>query len=1481
MSVVGGGSLGRLIGQVTGPGGIDIDAPGRMLLLSNVNTYAGQTVITNGTAVITNASALGAGTGTDSDGTVVHSGGTLSLGANVKLGNEKLILDGGTLSAAGTAPITFNGPIFSNGGRIRANSWFINGNVSLPGDFTIDGGAGSTISGPISGLGAVIFDGGISEIKGNNTYTGQTLIGPGAQVLTSNANALGAGSGTDADATIVQAGGSLQIGGGSSGSLQTEKIILDGGRLISGRTSGPVELRSTSILRDTDILGIVSGPGDMIVEGVYEFDDVRLYGENTYTGHTLLKSGDLDVNHAQALGSPLSGTTVTGGNLILSVSTDEPILLDGGYVGVYAANYAGPLSVGTGIINGRNPADDGTPVTINRTLELIGGTAQLEHDGAMTLAGGTTGLGTLRIGGDVTNVDAPLAHHGDVSIRRGKVNINTAFALDGVWVLDRSRASNNFTPGTLNATVDTTGRLMMIGGQLETFGGATFTNLDPVLRMRGGIIDGNLAGVTRIVKSSFRKGWLDNIGAGNDAEIELQRGQLTVADPLGFGSTTGITTVAPRDAELTLRSAQAFHEPIYLDNATGISFNGGLIATQATLAAPLHVGDIGSIINVEGQLTLAGPVIGGGFELRGNGNKFDDGLFLTSPDSVLSGVVRIGVNGTSRLTLQDNGRLGSADHIEIGRGGILTLNERGTANLADRLGDQIPVWLWGGDLEILPSLDAFTSERIGAIDAQFGASAIRAYQGPTVTNRFELSIGEFNRRAGATVDFQDAFAAPDASQPGRSVIRFDNPPALTNGLIGGWATVNQTDFATYGTQGVAAINAYEADINAADAQSNVSLAADATLAADQKINSLKLNFNGTLDLGGKRLNIVTGGLIQMPFNTIISKGTLTAGGDSPGELIIHNKNGFTDIRADITDNDAGPIGLTFNGNVYLSGVNTYSGDTQVIYGTTRLFADKALPAGGDITVSGASLTSEYTSDKIIEIGHVLVRDSGGLSVVNLDALSYTLESGSLYRIIGDGPVHKTTIGNARLGFDDRFTGTVTIDTGRVQIGSIGSSGPTVRNAPFIVNPDGELNIQESGTDIASSLTLQGGILSFIGGATARPTTVSAPVAVTMDSQVRVSDAALISSEINGSHDLAFWNTNPDTDYSRMQLSGDNSGFNGDFLVHGGSLVPTTADALGAGITHVYEFGAVEISAPIIHGRVVLDGGEIVNNHQYYGFGSRLYEFDGPAELTGRVDVVSDSRLGGENTLTLSGQVFLSDQTTLTKTGTGALVLLGQLNVDGHTTLFVNEGMVRLEGLLSAGAADSVLDIVRPDRVEFAAGISMDDNRSFTVTGNGTPIVLDIAGSDNNIRGNGTLGNSLILGPGAVIAPGASAGVLTVDGDYTQLLGAVMRMELGGAGPGYYDRLVITGLFDAGGVFELLLLDGFVPDIGDVFDVLDFNALVPGSAFDQLSLPVLGHGRSWDTSALLTSGEVRVVPEPGSLVSLVLAGLVLGWNPRRG
>jgi hypothetical protein len=46
---------------------------------------------------------------------------------------------------------------------------------------------------------------------------------------------------------------------------------------------------------------------------------------------------------------------------------------------------------------------------------------------------------------------------------------------------------------------------------------------------------------------------------------------------------------------------------------------------------------------------------------------------------------------------------------------------------------------------------------------------------------------------------------------------------------------------------------------------------------------------------------------------------------------------------------------------------------------------------------------------------------------------------------------------------------------------------------------------------------------------------------------------------------------------------------------------------------------------------------------------------------------------------------------------------------------------------------------------------------------------------------------------------------------------------------------------------------------------------PQRAFQQLTLPGLAGGLSWDTSDLLASGSIAVVPEPGSWL-LRLAGL---------
>lgn len=116
------------------------------------------------------------------------------------------------------------------------------------------------------------------------------------------------------------------------------------------------------------------------------------------------------------------------------------------------------------------------------------------------------------------------------------------------------------------------------------------------------------------------------------------------------------------------------------------------------------------------------------------------------------------------------------------------------------------------------------------------------------------------------------------------------------------------------------------------------------------------------------------------------------------------------------------------------------------------------------------------------------------------------------------------------------------------------------------------------------------------------------------------------------------------------------------------------------------------------------------------------------------------------------------------------------------------------------------------------------------------------------------------------------------------LASTLTMELGGTTPGtQHDRITFTGLLtlDAGAQLEVVLIDGFVPQEGQVFDLFAFQAGVAGT-FDSLRLPMLTNGWVWDTTALHTAGDLRVsaaVPEPGTWLSLA-GGLLLLVARRR-
>jgi hypothetical protein len=112
-----------------------------------------------------------------------------------------------------------------------------------------------------------------------------------------------------------------------------------------------------------------------------------------------------------------------------------------------------------------------------------------------------------------------------------------------------------------------------------------------------------------------------------------------------------------------------------------------------------------------------------------------------------------------------------------------------------------------------------------------------------------------------------------------------------------------------------------------------------------------------------------------------------------------------------------------------------------------------------------------------------------------------------------------------------------------------------------------------------------------------------------------------------------------------------------------------------------------------------------------------------------------------------------------------------------------------------------------------------------------------------------------------IAPGHSAGWLTITGNLTLEITSSLLLELGGTTRGSgYDALTVTGVLTAGGTLTVSLINGYSPTSGASFDLFDFGSL--SGTFATVNLPV---GYAWNTDALYTTGVISLgaVPEPST------------------
>ena len=115
-----------------------------------------------------------------------------------------------------------------------------------------------------------------------------------------------------------------------------------------------------------------------------------------------------------------------------------------------------------------------------------------------------------------------------------------------------------------------------------------------------------------------------------------------------------------------------------------------------------------------------------------------------------------------------------------------------------------------------------------------------------------------------------------------------------------------------------------------------------------------------------------------------------------------------------------------------------------------------------------------------------------------------------------------------------------------------------------------------------------------------------------------------------------------------------------------------------------------------------------------------------------------------------------------------------------------------------------------------------------------------------------------------VAPGASPGILTVDGVYSQHMGGTLEIELGGTAPGPagYDRLVVTGAAGLDGLVNVMNFGGFVPMDGDQFVFLT-GAPVQGTFASRNVPPISGE---WtiayatnDVTLSLAQADIDVSP----------------------
>lgn len=536
----------------------------------------------------------------------------------------------------------------------------INLNLILNGNRGIgtSGGHNVTVNGIISETGGArvltkggSFPSGTLTLAGNNTYTGFTVIetgtmtvskiadtgdsnlGYGSQITlsfggqTGTLNYIGSGNTTNRKVQLGSsnasqfagtAGGAITAGGSNGGTgmiftaspfIQTvsstatsRTLTLQGGNTDANQITGSIVDVETEVLPAITTATILtkSNAGRWI-----------LSGDNAYTGATSVTAGNLNIRHANALGSTVAGTTVSNGGAQLEI--------EGNGIS-FAAEALTLISGNSGTAMLRNISGNNT-WNGSITATTVAGTNNLariqSETGTLTLAGPLSGAGADN--SFVLQGAGNLDVTGSIS---GAIRVNSGTNGAGV----RSLSNGN----TYSGITTVGGGVLRLNHVTAIPGGIGLTGGNSNIILSGGILglgDGNL---TRALGTGVDQIQLTTAGTGFAAYTADRTVNLSSGAALTWAGTALLSTPGFFPGNTLVLGATSATHTVDFQNPIALA---GTRFFRADDGAATVDGRLSGAITGATTFSKAGA---GTLELTNTGNAWTNTTFIDS------GTLRLG-----------------------------------------------------------------------------------------------------------------------------------------------------------------------------------------------------------------------------------------------------------------------------------------------------------------------------------------------------------------------------------------------------------------------------------------------------------------------------------------------------------------------------------------------------------------------------------------------------------------------------------------------------------------------------------------------------------------------------------------------------------------------------------------------------------------------------------------------------------------------